>query len=93
MYTITSTATALAYCFAPNIDAVIAVATHPVLSGQAIDRLSKSEISKVIVCNTIELDKSKNFEKLKVIDVSDVFGESIKRIVDGTSLSSMFKNY
>ena len=72
---------------------VIAVATHPVLSGQAIDRLSKSEISKVIVCNTIELDKSKNFEKLKVIDVSDVFGESIKRIVDGTSLSSMFKNY
>ena len=72
---------------------VIAVATHPVLSGPAIDRLTKSEISRVIVCNTIELDKNKFFEKLEIIDVAHVFGESIKRIVDGTSLSSMFKNY
>ena len=72
---------------------VLAVATHPVLSGPAIDRLNQSEISKVIVCNTIELDKNKIFEKLEIIDVAHVFGESIKRIVDGTSLSSMFKNY
>jgi len=72
---------------------VVAVATHPVLSGPAIDRLTKSEISRVIVCNTIELNKNKIFEKLEIIDVAHVFGESIKRIVDGTSLSSMFKNY
>ncbi len=72
---------------------VIAVATHPVLSGPAITRLTDSVISKVIVCNTIELDSSKKFPKLEIINVSNVFGESIKRIVDGTSLSSMFKNY
>jgi len=72
---------------------VLAVATHPVLSGPAIERLTESDISKVIVCNTIELDKNKIFEKLEIIDVAHVFGESIKRIVDGTSLSSMFKNY
>ena len=72
---------------------VIAIATHPVLSGPAIQRLTDSVISKVIVCNTIQLDDNKIFPKLKIINVSDVFGESIKRIVDGTSLSSMFKNY
>ena len=70
---------------------VIAVATHPVLSGPAIARLEQSSISKVIVCNTIELNSNQIFQKLEVINVSNVFGESIKRIVDGTSLSSMFK--
>jgi len=70
---------------------VIAVATHPVLSGPAIERLEESSISKVIVCNTIELNSKQIFPKLEVINVSKVFGESIKRIVDGTSLSSMFK--
>ena len=70
---------------------VIAVATHPVLSGPAIERLEESSISKVIVCNTIELNSKQIFPKLEVINVSQVFGESIKRIVDGTSLSSMFK--
>ena len=69
---------------------VTAVATHPVLSGPSIERLSKSPISKVIVCNTIDLGEKTKFEKLEVISVAEVFGESIKRIVDGTSISSMF---
>ena len=72
---------------------VMAIATHPVLSGPAIARLTESAISKVIVCNTIEMpEQTKKFEKLEIINVAPVFGESIRRIVDGTSLSSMFKN-
>ena len=70
---------------------VIAVATHPVLSGPAIERLEKSPISKVIVCNTIEMKEENKFSKIQIINVSSVFGESIKRIVDGDSLSSMFR--
>ena len=70
---------------------VIAVATHPVLSGPAIDRLQKSNISKIIVSNTIELEENKKFEKLEIISVANVFGEAINRIVNGTSLSSLFK--
>ena len=70
---------------------VVAVATHPVLSGPAIDRLQKSPISKIIVSDTIELKEEKKFEKLEVISVADVFGEAINRIVNGTSLSSLFK--
>jgi len=58
----------------------------------AIKRLQNSVITEVIVCNTIELDENQKFDKLKIINVAEVFGESIRRIVDGTSLSSMFKN-
>jgi len=74
-------------------NSVIAIATHPVLSGPAIDRLTKSSISKVMVCNTIDVSEDKKISKLEIINVANVFGESIKRIVDGTSLSSMFKKY
>ena len=70
---------------------VSAVATHPVLSGPAIERLQSSAISKVIICNTIHIPDEKLFDKLEIISVSEVFGEAIKRVVDGTSLSSMFK--
>ena len=70
---------------------VSAVATHPVLSGPAIDRLQKSAISKVIICDTIHIPDEKLFDKLEIVSVSEVFGEAIKRVVDGTSLSSMFK--
>ena len=70
---------------------VTAIATHPVLSGPAIDRLSNSKIAKVIVCDTIEVSKDKIFNKLEIISVANVFGEAMKRIIDGTSLSSMFQ--
>ena len=70
---------------------VTAIATHPVLSGPAIERLSNSKITKVIVCDTIEVSKDKIFDKLEIMSVANVFGEAMKRIIDGTSLSSMFQ--
>ena len=70
---------------------VTAIATHPVLSGPAIERLSNSKITKVIVCDTINMTEDKIFDKLEIISVASVFGEAIKRIIDGTSLSSMFQ--
>ena len=69
---------------------VIAVGTHPVLSGESITRLSNSPIKKVIVCNTIDIPKEKMFDKLEIISVAHVFAEAIKHVTDGTSLSSMF---
>lgn len=70
---------------------VIAVGTHPVLSGQSVTRLTDSSISKVIVCNTIDIPEEKRFEKLEIISVGHVFAEAIKHVTGGTSLSSMFK--
>ena len=72
---------------------VTAIATHPVLSEEAISKLIEAPISKVIVCDTIKLDKKRKIDKLEIVSVGNVFGESMKRIVEGTSLSSMFKGF
>mgnify|MGYP002855489743 FL=1 len=69
---------------------VIAVGTHAVLSGESINRLMSSSINKVIVCDTIDIPKDKQFDKLEIISVGHVFAEAIKHVTDGTSLSSMF---
>ena len=40
-----------------------------------------------------ESGKNKLIDKLEVVSIADVFGESMKRIVEGTSLSSLFKGF
>ena len=72
-------------------NSVIAIATHPVLSGKAIERLEASPIEKVIVSDTIAMSKDKIFNKLEIISVSKIFAETIKRINSGESVSSLFK--
>ena len=70
---------------------VTAIATHPVLSGQAVERLQNSSIDKVIVSNTINIKEEQNFAKLEIISVAEIFAETIKRIDAGGSVSSLFK--
>ena len=70
---------------------VIAVATHPVLSGPAVDRLKEAPIEKIIVSDTIQMTDNQIFDKLEVISVAEVFAESIMRINQGGSISSLFK--
>ncbi|MBC8198059.1 MAG: ribose-phosphate pyrophosphokinase [Candidatus Marinimicrobia bacterium] len=70
---------------------VTCVATHPILSGPAVKRLSEAPINKVIVCDTLVISDEKKFDKLEIISVAKVFGESIGRIDSGHSLSSMFQ--
>ncbi len=70
---------------------VFAVATHPVLSGPAIGRITESEIERVIVSNTIPLSSAgRACPKIKVLSAADLFGEAIKRIHDQNSVSSLF---
>jgi ribose-phosphate pyrophosphokinase len=47
----------------------------------------------VLVCDTIKFDEERKFDKLEIVSVADVFGESMKRIVEGTSLSSLFQGF
>ena len=70
---------------------VTAIATHPVLSGKAIDRLEQSPIEKVIVSDTILMPENKLFDKLEIISIAEIFAETIKRINSGESVSSLFK--
>lgn len=70
---------------------VVAVATHPVLSGPAVSRLKEAPIEKIIISDTINIDKDKLFDKLEVISVAEVFSEAIIRINKGDSISELFK--
>jgi len=70
---------------------VIAVATHPVLSGPAIQRLMESPIEKVLVTDTIPLSgPAKECGKIEVISVAPVVAEVIKRINRYDSVSALF---
>jgi len=69
---------------------VIAVATHGVLSDPAIDRLKEAPIKELIITDTISLKKEKQLPKMKIVSVANVFGEAIKRIHNGESVSALF---
>jgi len=70
---------------------VFAVCTHPVLSGPAIERVEKSSLEKLVVSNTIPLnEKSRGCRKIVTLSVAEVFGEAIRRINEGSSVSSLF---
>jgi ribose-phosphate pyrophosphokinase len=70
---------------------VTALATHPVLSGPAIQRLTESYIDQVIVTNTIPLtQEAQSCAKIKTISVAPLFAEAIRRIHDLNSVSSLF---
>ena len=70
---------------------VMAVATHPVLSGPAVERLKDAPIDKIIVSDTIDISNNKLFNKLEVVSVAEVFAEAIIRINKGDSISELFK--
>jgi len=70
---------------------VYACCTHPVLSGPAISRLNDSRIQELIVTDTIPLgEKAEVCKKIKVLSVAGLLGESIKRIHNADSVSSLF---
>ena len=70
---------------------VTAIATHGVLSGPAIDRLSKAPIKNLIVTDTIIIPNRKKLDNMKIITVADVFGSAINRIHNGESVSALFE--
>jgi ribose-phosphate pyrophosphokinase len=70
---------------------VFAIATHAVLSGPAITRLTESAIAKVLVTDTIPLSPvAQASGKIEVISVAPLVAEAIRRIHGNTSVSSLF---
>lgn len=70
--------------------AVYAAATHPVLSGPAVERIKKSELEELIVTDTIPIDKKKMISKIKILSVAPLLGKAIERIHDEESISTLF---
>ena len=70
---------------------VYAYATHPVLSGEAIQNITKSALDKLVVSDTIPLaGDSLRCKKIKQISLGMLMAESIKRIANAESISAMF---
>ena len=69
---------------------VKAMATHGILSGPAIDRISSSVIEKVIITDTIDNTRLKDFTKLQILSVAGILATSIERIHNKESISSLF---
>ena len=66
--------------------------THAVLSGSAADRIIKSKVKKLIVTDSIDnSNKLKKISKIRVVSISSMMAEAIKRISNSTSVSSLFK--
>lgn len=68
---------------------IIACATHPVFAGQACERVMNSPIHTVFVTNSIPFDTSR-CPKVKVLDISELLAEAIKRIHENESVSTLF---
>jgi ribose-phosphate pyrophosphokinase len=71
-------------------NSVIAAATHGILSDPAIERLKAAPIKELIITDTISVEKEKQLPNMKIVSVADVFGEAIKRIHNGESVSALF---
>lgn len=70
---------------------VLAYATHPILSGPAVDRIAASEIEELVVTDTVALSPAaRACPKIRQITVAGLFAEAIGRIHSGASLSSLF---
>jgi len=66
--------------------------THGVLSGDAINKIKKSEIKKLVITDTIDnLGKTNKANNIEVLSISNLMGEAIKRISNSTSVSDLFK--
>lgn len=68
-----------------------ACCTHPVLSGPAVERIEASSIDSLVVTNTIPLnDKARTSKRIVVLSVAELLGETIKRIHNSHSVSTLF---
>jgi ribose-phosphate pyrophosphokinase len=71
--------------------AVYATCVHPVLSGPAIQRLRGSVIKEIVVTDTIGIPPDKRIDKMTVLTVAPLLGETIQRIHTGASVGAAYK--
>jgi ribose-phosphate pyrophosphokinase len=69
---------------------VIAAATHPVLSGPAIERLQASAFEEVIVSNTLPIPAQRQFDRLTVLSIAPLIARAIHEVFEDGSVTSLF---
>jgi ribose-phosphate pyrophosphokinase len=69
---------------------IYVAATHPLLSGPAVDRLHDSPVTEVVVTNTLHVPEERRFEKLKVLSVATLLARAIRYTHSNESVSQLF---
>ncbi len=72
-------------------EAVYAAASHALLSGEAVARLSEAPIEEMVVTNTIDIPEEKKFPNLRVLSVADLLAKAIDHIHSNESVSQLFE--
>ncbi len=72
-------------------EAVYACCSHPILSGDAINKINSSPIIELVVTNTIKYKNNTPTNKIKVLSVGELIGEAIRRVYHKESLSAIFE--
>jgi ribose-phosphate pyrophosphokinase len=72
---------------------VIVAATHGVLSGPAVERLSKSRVSEVVITNTLPIPPERRFEKLTVLSIAPLLARAITEVFSDGSVTSLFDGH
>ena len=70
---------------------VLAYCTHPVLSGQAIERIENSQLDELVVTNTIPLRAdAQACKRIRQLSIAELLAEAMRRVADDDSISSLF---
>jgi ribose-phosphate pyrophosphokinase len=69
---------------------IYAAATHPVLSGKAVQNLEEAPISGVVVMNTMPIPEEKMFDKLTVLSVAPLIADALRAVFEDSSVSEIF---
>jgi ribose-phosphate pyrophosphokinase len=67
---------------------VRAICTHPVLSGNAYENIENSQLTEMIVCDTIPV--SKTTPKIKILSTADLFSKAIRNTIEHKSIAALF---
>jgi ribose-phosphate pyrophosphokinase len=70
---------------------IYAAATHPILSGKAVQLLEESPIREVVVTNTMPIPEEKQFGKLKVLSIAPLIASALRAVFEDTSVSEIFR--
>jgi ribose-phosphate pyrophosphokinase len=69
---------------------VLAIATHGVLSGPAIDRIKNSALTRLVITNTVPLASEKQCDKIEVVSVAPLLADAISAVFEDASVSEIF---
>jgi ribose-phosphate pyrophosphokinase len=72
---------------------VVIAATHAILSGPAVDRLKACSAREVIVTNTLPIDESKHFDKLRTLSIAPLISRAIQEVFEDGSVTSLFDGH